>query len=82
VKLVRLFRLIRVLRFIKVLDEERFISFFRIIIASLDIENKMYFLYLAKYFFKIFKLLLLGIGITYFLGCSWYLSVKYLCDET
>lgn len=42
----------------------------------------MYFLYLAKYFFKIFKLLLLGIGITYFLGCSWYLSVKYLCDET
>ncbi len=38
-------------------------------------ENKIHISYIIKYIYKIFRLILLGIGITYILACLWYLFI-------
>ena len=41
----------------------------------------MKYLYVAKYVYKIIRLLLLAITLTYFLGCFWYILVSLSCNE-
>lgn len=43
-------------------------------------ENKINISFIVKYLFKIFRLLILGIGITYILACLWYLLVSNIYD--
>ena len=50
------------------------------ILDSMSVENKMYLQYITKYIFRITRLLLIGIGITYFLACIWYLYCSSLYD--
>ncbi len=50
-------------------------------LSTVSVENKMKYVYISKYFYKTIRLLLLGVGLTYILGCLWYFVVSVTYDE-
>lgn len=80
-KLLRMLRLIRMARLFKLLNEEMVNTLVMRLMSNLSMENKINISYIMKYMFKIFRLLLLGIGITYIIACLWYIFIYNTEEE-
>lgn len=71
--LTKLFRLFRLPRLIKLIDISRFNQLIRSFFESSSRDERIVAQYMLMYFYKIFRLIIIAIIITYFLGCFWYL---------
>lgn len=71
--LTKLFRLFRLPRLIKLIDISRFNQLLRSFFESSSRDERIVAQYMLMYFYKIFRLIIIAIIITYFLGCFWYL---------
>ena len=71
--LTKLFRLFRLPRLIKLIDSSRFNQLLRSFFESSSRDERIVAQYMLMYFYKIFRLIIIAIIITYFLGCFWYL---------
>jgi hypothetical protein len=81
-KLLKTLRLIRLVRLFKLLNEDKVNTLVLRLLSNLTMENKINISYIIKYVFKIFRLLLLGIGITIILACLWYILVSNIHDPS
>jgi len=73
-KLLRLFRLPRL---IKLIDISRFEKLLKSLVSSSSREDKIIQQYFFLYIYKIFRLVIIAIIITYFIGCIWW----YFCNQ-
>jgi len=71
-KLLRLFRLPRL---IKLLDISRFNKLLKSLMSNSSRDEKIVAQYMMLYVYKIFRLIIIAVIITYFIGCFWY----YFC---
>jgi len=72
-KLLRLFRLPRL---IKLLDISRFNKLLKSLMSNSSRDEKIVAQYMMLYVYKIFRLIIIAVIITYFIGCFWY----YFCN--
>lgn len=68
-------------RLFKLLNEEMVNTLVLRLMSNLSMENKINISYIMKYMFKIFRLLLLGIGITYIIACLWYIFIYNMEED-
>jgi len=68
----KLIRIMRLPKFIKILDVSKFDALLEVILENTSRQEKMNVLYAAKYVYKIIRLIIIAITLTYFLGCTWY----------
>lgn len=70
--ITKLFRLFRLPRLIKLIDISRFNKLLKSFFESSSRDERIVAQYMLMYFYKIFRLIIIAIIITYFLGCLWY----------
>lgn len=86
IKLVRLFKLPK---FFGLLDSSKFDNFLDALLEKENTDSKkeksrqekMTIKYVARYIFKVFRLILIAIMLAYFLGCTWYLFVDVFKND-
>lgn len=66
--ITKLFRLFRLPRLIKLIDISRFNQLLRSFFESSSRDERIVAQYMLMYFYKIFRLIIIAIIITYFLG--------------
>ena len=71
--LTRLFRLFRLPRLIKLIDISRFNQLLKSFFENSSRDERIVAQYMLMYVYKIFRLIIIAIIITYFVGCFWYL---------
>ena len=69
----KLLRLIRLPRLIKLLDISKFNKLLKSFFEQRSREERMAAQYLLMYAYRIFRLIIIAIILTYFVGCLWYL---------
>ena len=62
----------RLPKFIKILDVSKFDHLLEVILENTSRQEKMNVLYASKYVYKVIRLIIIAITLTYFLGCFWY----------
>ena len=81
--ITKLFRLFRLPRLIKLIDISRFNKLLKSFFESSSRDERIVAQYMLMYFYKIFRLIIIAIIITYFLGCLWYfISNEVNSDST
>ena len=63
-------------KFIKILDVSKFDSLLEVLLETSSRQEKMNILYASKYVYKVIRLIIIAITLTYFLGCLWYYLTK------
>jgi len=76
----RLFRLFRLPKLITLLDLSRFNRLLKSFFESSNRKDRIVAQYILMYSYKIFRLIVIAIIITYFVGCFWYLMSHQLND--
>jgi hypothetical protein len=76
--ITRLFRLFRLPKLIRLLDLYRFNQLLKSFFSSSTRKDRIVAQYILMYSYKIFRLIIIAIIITYFVGCFWYLISKEL----
>lgn len=69
----KLLRLLRLPRLIKLIDISRFNQILKQFLSNSSRDEKIVAQYMLLYFYKIFRLIIIAVIITYFIGCGWYL---------
>jgi hypothetical protein len=77
----RLFRMVRITRILKLLDIQRMNHLLKSFFENDSSQDKIMLQYLVMYAFKIARLFILAIIITYFCGCIWYMVISYYKNE-
>lgn len=72
----KLLRLMRLPKFVRILDVSKFEMLLDIFLENKSRQEKMTLLYAAKYVYKVIRLVLIAVFLTYFLGCLWYFVVS------
>jgi len=89
--LVKLFRILRLPKFLRLLDTSKFDLLLDSILEKepknpqeeKSRQEKMNIKYISRYAYKVFRLILIAIMLTYFLGSLWYLLVSVMpTDES
>ena len=70
--LTKLFRLFRLPRLIRLIDISRFNQMMKSFFENSSRDEKIIAQYMLMYAYKIFRLVIIAIIITYFIGCFWY----------
>lgn len=65
---------------LKLLNEQKIFNIIESIFERLSLDNKMKYMYVSKYLYRVFRLILLAINLLYFLGCFWY-AVVVSCND-
>ena len=73
----KLFRLFRLPRLIKLIDISRFNKLLKSLMSNSSRDERIMQHYFLLYVYKIFRLIIIAIIITYFIGCVWW----YFCDS-
>lgn len=74
----KLFRLCRLPRLIKLIDISRFNNLLKSLLSnSSSRDERIMKHYFLLYVYKIFRLILIALIITYFIGCAWW----YFCQQ-
>ena len=85
-KVTKLFRLFRLPRLIKLIDIQRFNKLIKSLMSNTSRDERIVAQYMMLYVFKIFRLIIIAIIITYFIGCFWYMFITLyshgLTDDT
>ena len=68
----KLFRLARLPRLIKLIDITRFNKLLKSLMQNSSRDEKIVAQYMLLYIYKIFRLIVIAIIITYFIGCFWW----------
>ena len=74
-KVTKLFRLFRLPRLIKLIDIQRFNKLIKSLMSNTSRDERIVAQYMMLYVFKIFRLIIIAIIITYFIGCFWYMFI-------
>lgn len=69
---VKLIRIARLPKFIRILDVSKFDHLLEVILENTSRQEKMNILYASKYVYKVIRLIIIAVTLTYFLGCFWY----------
>eukprot|EP01017_Pseudomicrothorax_dubius_P043558 TRINITY_DN7278_c0_g2_i1.p1 TRINITY_DN7278_c0_g2~~TRINITY_DN7278_c0_g2_i1.p1 ORF type:complete len:606 (-),score=184.94 TRINITY_DN7278_c0_g2_i1:149-1966(-) len=69
---LRLFRAVRLPKFLRLLDVSKFDQILEVLLENTSRQEKMNYLYASKYIYKVIRLIIIAITLTYFLGCFWY----------
>lgn len=77
---LRLIRIIRMPRILKLLNEQKIFNLIESIFEHVTLDNKMKYMYVSKYIYRIFRLMLIAIVLIYFLSCLWY-AVVLSCND-
>jgi len=75
--ITKLFRLFRLPRLIKLIDISRFNKLLKSLMSNSSRDEKIVAQYMLLYIYKIFRLIVIAIIITYFIGCFWW----YFCNS-
>jgi len=75
-QMTKLFRMFRLPRLIKLIDISRFNKLLKSLMSNSSRDEKIVAQYMMLYVYKILRLILIAMIITYFIGCFWY----YLCN--
>lgn len=83
VLLLKMVRILRLPRFLSLLDSAKFDTFMEMILEKepknpreeKSRQEKMTIKYVSRYVYKVFRLILIALMLTYFLGCTWYFLV-------
>ena len=75
--ITKLFRLARLPRLIKLIDITRFNKLLKSLMQNSSRDEKIVAQYMLLYIYKIFRLIVIAIIITYFIGCFWW----YFCNS-
>jgi len=73
----KLFRLFRLPRLIKLIDISRFNKLLKSLMSNSSRDERIMQHYFLLYVYKIFRLIIIAIIITYFIGCCWW----YFCES-
>jgi len=76
-ELTKLLRLFRLPRLIKLIDISRFHKLLKSLMSNSSGDEKIVRQYMLLYVYKILRLIIIAIIITYFIGCFWW----YLCNS-
>jgi hypothetical protein len=76
----KIFRVVRITRLLKLLDIARFNHLLKSFFENDSSQDKIMLQYVFMYTFKITRLFLAAIIITYFCGCIWFLVVSIYKD--
>ena len=71
--LAKLLRLVRLPRVFKLIDITRFTKLIKSILENLQREERIVAMFLFIYVYRIFRLVIIALFITYFIGCFWYM---------
>lgn len=71
--LTKLFRLFRLPRLIRLIDISRFNRMIKSFFENSSRDERIVAQYMMMYAYRIFRLVIIAIIITYFIGCFWYL---------
>lgn len=82
-------RILRLPRFLSLLDSAKFDTFMEMILEKepknpreeKSRQEKMTIKYVSRYVYKVFRLILIALMLTYFLGCTWYFLVDVFEDS-
>ena len=74
--ITKLFRLARLPRLIKLIDITKFNKLLKSLMQNSSRDEKIVAQYMLLYIYKIFRLIVIAIIITYFIGCFWW----YFCN--
>lgn len=72
-QVTKLLRLLRLPRIIKLIDISRFSKLLESFLSNQSRDEKIVLKYMLLYFYKIFRLIIIAVIITYFIGCFWWL---------
>lgn len=75
--ITKLFRLFRLPRLIKLIDISRFNKLLKSLMSNSSRDERIMQHYFLLYVYKIFRLIIIAIIITYFIGCCWW----YFCES-
>ncbi len=70
---MKMFRMFRLPKLIRMLDLGKFNKLLQRIFDSQDQKDRIFIQYLLVYSYRIFRLIIIVIIITYFMGCLWFL---------
>lgn len=70
----KIIRLVRLPRLMKLIDISRFNRLLKSLFDSNSQEDRITVQYIVMYIYKVFRLFIIAIIITYFTGCVWFLS--------
>lgn len=79
-KLAKLLRLFRLPRLFKLFSMQRFKKLMKSL-AKNSQEEKIQLMTQIEYTYKIFRLIIVAVTVTYFIGCFWYLISKLNMEE-
>ena len=71
-KQTKLFRLARLPRLLKLIDISRFNKMIKSLMNNSSRDERIVAQYMMLYIFKIFRLIIIAMIITYFIGCIWF----------
>jgi hypothetical protein len=71
-KQTKLFRLARLPRLLKLIDISRFNKMVKSLMSNSSRDERIVAQYMMLYIFKIFRLIIIAMIITYFIGCIWF----------
>ena len=71
--MTRLFRLFRLPRLIRLIDISRFNRMLKSLLEKSSRDERIKAQYILMYSYRIFRLVIIAIIITYFIGCFWFL---------
>lgn len=80
-QVTKLLRLLRLPRIIKLIDISRFSKLLESFLSNQSRDEKILLKYMLLYFYKIFRLIIIAVIITYFIGCFWWLLSSSLHTE-
>jgi hypothetical protein len=79
--MTKLFRLFRLPRLVKLIDISRFNQLLKSFFDNSSRDERIVAQYMLMYAYKIFRLIIIAIIVTYFVGCFWFLISNELNPE-
>ena len=76
--LTKLFRLFRLPRLIRLIDISRFNQLLKSFFENSSRDERIVAQYMLMYVYRIFRLIIIAIIITYFIGCVWFMASSSL----
>lgn len=76
--ITKLFRLFRLPRLIKLVDVGRFNQLLKSFFENSSRDERIVAQYMMMYVYRIFRLIIIAIIFTYFIGCFWYMASETL----
>ncbi|KAL4459424.1 hypothetical protein ABPG74_018037 [Tetrahymena malaccensis] len=70
---LKLLQMIRILRFFRMTDENAICEKLNILIDNINPRDKVKVQYTSRYIYRIFRFILIGFSIAFFLACAWYI---------